>query len=220
MTTPTIALATPSDLLPPILQSKPTWVDMTDVFGRVMDTNVEQMIGDLERLRNISADTDSGILNATARLLGFDLSQDVLNLNADNLVKVVSQLSLYPDQNGTELFVKFVSLVLNSETKVTYLWTKDYVNFYPKPLGKTLELGGNWFKTTHIELSLAMLSLETLNLNTGVTLIKRIQDLFFSFSPAPLVIERMDIIERFDDNDTTFGFGALEVYGEATVIID
>jgi len=89
------------DLAVPIIKTNPTWEDMLEVFAGVMETNVDAPIEQLERIRFISSKTDDEVLSATARLLGFDFTQDVLNLNADNLTKVVTQLSLYPDQNGT-----------------------------------------------------------------------------------------------------------------------
>ncbi len=212
------------DLMPSSLRNKQTWADMMDVFARVIEINVEGPIEQLEAIRSVNAQTDTGVLNNTARLLGFDLSQDVLNLNADNLTKVVSQLSLYPDQNGTKLFVKFVDLVLNSVTELEYLWTKDYVNFYPVPGGATIKENGPWFKTTHIRLNLALQSLDTLTLDAGMTLHKRTLDLFSSFAPVALVIETMDFVIRFDDKDwlggSAFGIGAAIPYTEATVIID
>src|SRR5438094_7674253 len=117
------------DLAVPIIKGNTTWEDMLDVFNTVMSTNVDSPIEQLERIRFISAATDDQVLATTARLLGFDFTQDVLNLNADNLTKVVTQLSMYPDQNGTEYFTKFIDLVLNANTDVVYLYTEDYLNF-------------------------------------------------------------------------------------------
>lgn len=216
--------ATMLDLLPDIIRDKPTWKDMFDVFSRVMDTNVDGPIFQLERIRTVDKDSDVGILNSTARLLGFDLTQDVLNLSADNLTKVVSQLSLYPDQNGTILFTKFIDLILNALTEVQYLWTQDYVNFYPTPGGTLVADGGTWFKITHINLSMALLSLDTLVLSPGQSLYQRVKELFYTFAPVALVIERLDFVILFEDKEwlggSAFGVGTYFGHTNARVIID
>lgn len=225
-TNPKLQTATASilDLMPAVLETKPTWTDMMDVFARVMDTNVESQITQLEGIRSLNQDSDIRLLTSTARLLGFDLTQDVLNLNADNLTKIVSQLALYPDQNGTELFIKFIDLVLNSITSIQYLWTVDYLNFYPEPGGPTIAEGGSWFKTTHIDIDVTLLSLESLVLSSGQTLIGRVTELFYGLAPVALVIERISLSEVFADRDwlggAAFGIGAVVAYSEATVIID
>jgi hypothetical protein len=193
------------DLAVPIVTSNPTWADMLDVFAQVMDTNVENPVAQLEKIRFIGENSDDNILQYTARLLGFDLTQDVLNLNADNLTKIATQLSMYPDSNGTEIFVKFIDLVLNATTEVENLYTKDYVNFYLEPQGPLVDEGGVWFKTTHIELGVALLGLEELQLGPGVSLIGRIKELFYDFAPAALVIERFNLIEVFPTSDIAFG---------------
>lgn len=211
------------DLAPSLIIENPTWKDMLCVFGQVMDANVEEPIAQLERIRFMEDDSDDDILRYTARLLGFDLTQDVLNLNADNLTKIATQLSMYPDSNGTELFPKFLDLVLNSVTEVEYLYTQDYINFYNKPGGKLVDEGGRWFKTTHIELALVMLSLETLQLNPGVSLFGRVKELFYEFAPAALVIERTDFAIIIGNEDwlggSAFGLGTAMIGGEASVVI-
>lgn len=206
------------DLVVPIIRSNPTWDDMTEVFNQVMETNVDSPIEQLERIRFITDATDDGILATTARLLGFDLSQDMLSLNGDNLVKLVSQLPLYADQNGTELFVKFIDLIFNARTVVDYLYTQDYVNFVTEPGGPLVKDGGTWFKTTHIDLSIELLHSEDIVLNDGVKLIDRIRDLFFNLSPVALVVYRTNFTETLDD--INLAFDTYMPYAEATVVID
>lgn len=213
-----------ADLAVPIIKSNTTWDDMLQVFDTVMSTNVDSPIEQLERIRFISASTDDQVLATTARLLGFDFTQDVLNLNADNLTKVVTQLSLYPDQNGTQYFTKFIDLVLNATTEVVHLYTKDYLNFYEKPKGELVINGGEWFKTTHISLSINLFNLETLSLTAGKTLFDRVKELFYNFAPAALVIDRTDFSEIITDEDwlggNAFGLGVSLGYDEVSVVIE
>lgn len=206
------------DMTVPIVKMTPTWDDMLEVFNRVMEANVDAPIEQLERIRFISGDTEDAILSTTARLLGFDLSADVLSMNGDNLVKLVSQLPLYADQNGTDLFIKFIDLIFNAQTIVQNLYTQDYVNFLDAPKGPLVIDGGTWFKTTHIDLSIQLFHSEAILLNEGVKLIDKVQELFFSLAPVALVVYRTNFTEAFDD--MVVGFDTYMPYAEATVVID
>lgn len=229
------------DILSPSLAGNQTWADMADVFGQVMFSNVEDPISQLENIRSISQKSDTEVLQLTARLLGFDVSQDVLNLNAENLTKIVSQLSHYPDQNGTETFYKFIDLVLNANTDVIVLHTQDYVNFV-RPLaspatgkldlspGQRLIDGGRFFRTTHIELRLDIPKAASLNLGVGQTLFERVHELFYNFAPTTLVIDYTVFVVRFgsgtwmnNKNETVsdaFGVTTTMVYGDVHVTLE
>jgi hypothetical protein len=98
---------------------------------------------------------------------------------------------MYPDSNGTEAFTKFISLMINGFCDVTYLWSQDYVNFYAQPKGLTIDKGGRWFKTTHIDLAMGFLTLAGLQLKQGQTLYQRTKEIFYQQAPITLVIERM-----------------------------
>jgi hypothetical protein len=131
---------------------------------------------------------------------------------------------MYPDQNGTEYFTKFIDLVLNANTEIVSLYTEDYMNFYEKPGGKLVIDGGTWFKTTHISLSINLFNLETLTISAGRTLFDRVKDLFYTFAPAALVIDRVDFSEIITDEDwlggSAFGIGVALGYDEVTVVIE
>lgn len=206
------------DLVVPIVKNNPTWDDMLEVFNRVMENNVDDPIEQLERIRFITNETDDEILARTARLLGFDLTRDMLNLNADNLVKLVSQLPLYADQNGTDLFIKFIDLVFNARTIVENLYTKDYVNFYNEPKGTLIIDGGDWFKTTHIDMSIELMKSEEIVLNDGVRLIERVRELFSNLAPVALVVYRTNFTETLEE--ITLGIDTYMPYIEATVVIE
>lgn len=206
------------ELAVPIVKLTPTWNDMLEVFNRVMEDNVDGPIEQLERIRFISANTEDDILASTARLLGFDLTSDILSMNGDNLIKLVSQLPLYADQNGTDLFTKFIDLVFNAQTDVYNLYTRDYVNFKTEPGGPLVIDGGAWFKTTHIDLSIKLFHSEAILLSDGVKLIDRVQELFFQLAPVALVVYRTSFTEPLEDIE--IGFDTYMPYAEATVIIE
>jgi len=214
--------ASTSDLLVEILKNNQVWDDLSKAFDAVMSLNIDSLIFQLERLRFITQDADQDLLKATARLLGFDASQDVLDLNSDSLTRLVSQLPLYPDQNSTKYFSNFIDVLLNSSINVIYLYTKDYVNFQAAPGGALITENGSWFKTTHIDLTIALLNLTGLLLQPGQTLLSRAKELFYSYAPIPLVIERINFAIIVDDwpGGSAFGLASKIVGGNAYTVLE
>jgi len=205
------------DLAPTVIKANQTWVDMLEAFASMMDSNVESPISQLERIRSIHENADPRVLFETARILGFDLSQDVLNLNSENFIRLVSQLPLYPDQNGTEVFIKFMDLALNAQTRLYNQYTRDYVNFYDSPAGALIVDGGPWFKTTHVRLDLDIRNVEQLTLASGQSLLEKTRELFFIFAPIHLVIEKYAFVVELEPID--FGLGAVVGLVEMTVTL-
>lgn len=214
--------ASASDLLVEVLGSNQTWADLVDAFNSVVEINIDDPIFQLERIRFITQDSEQEMLKATARMLGFDESQDVLNLNSDSLTRLVSQLPLYPDQNSTIYFPNFIDVLLNSSIAVSYLFTRDYVNFRPVPQGALITDNGQWFKSTHIGLTVALLSLESLLLPPGKTLLSRVKELFFSYSPIALVIEHVRFAVILDDwpGGSAFGVTTKLIGGNAYTVLE
>ena len=197
-----------SELLAGPLTTNQTWTDLIDAFRQLIQSNVEAPIQQLERIRFMDS-SDETLLGYTCRLLGFDLTQDVLNLNTGNLLKVATQLSMYPDQNGTILFANFLNLILNAVTNVQYLYTKNYVQFFAAPGGDLIIDGGEWFKSTHVNLTIDLLSLNTLTMAPGVTLYDKVIEIFYAFAPAALVVKSTTI--NVDSDPISFGFAAAEI---------
>lgn len=210
--TPEDSMANPSDLIVSVLNDNKTFQDFVDAMSVVFETNVESPILQLEEVRYLGPNTEDTTLESTARLLGFDTSSDVLKMNKYNLLRLVTQLPLYPDSNSTPLFRNFIDILLNAITDIQYLYTKDYVNFYVEPKGGLVYDGGAWFKVTHIELNIALMNLNLIEVQEGQSVFSRIVEVFHTFAPAPLVIERLNLLVVIRDEDwiggKAFGFAA------------
>jgi len=191
---------------------------MLEAFEGMMASNVDAPIAELEAIRYLDNTTDSVTIQQTVRLLGFDASQDVLNMSYDNLTRLVSQLPLYPDYNSTILFQNFIDMLLNAITKVEYLYTKDYVNFYPYAKGTLITEGGLWWKTTHISLYVEMLDPESLDvMSGGKSIYRRILDLFYAFCPIALVIKNFFFTINYK---LDYGYAAVLTFPNIEVDID
>jgi hypothetical protein len=179
------------DLSVQLVKDSPTWTDMLTAFDGMMAANVDAPIEQLDIIRYLDSSTDPEIVQRTVRMLGFDASQDVMSMSSSTLTRLVTQLPLYPDYNSTLLFENFIDLLLNAITSIEYLYTKDYVNFYPYSKGSLVMDGGAWFKTTHINLSVDLLQPETLDTTSpgSLPIFKRVLAVFYTFCPIALVLE-------------------------------
>ena len=182
------------NLLTPYLREVPVWKDMAEVVDSLLSTNVVQPIRELEKLRFLTSDSEQTVLMETCRLLGFDLSQDILASNVNPFTRIATQLAMYSDYNGTQKFSQFLSLILGGYCEVTYLFSDDYEDFYDQPGGKLITEGGVWFQTTHVELDVGLSSLVGLNLPPGQSLAQRVKVIFYDQAPITLVIERLNFV--------------------------
>lgn len=201
----TLSKASIRDLLSNVLRENPTWTQLAEAIADVFSDNIEAPIDQTANIRSMRQDTDPKILEQTTRLLGFDLTRDVLTLTEESLTKIVTQLPLYPLYNSTALFKNFVELILNSLVNVEYLFTQNYVAFYPAPKGPLVHEGGSWFKTTHINLDVSLLNLASLDLSNATDFFARVQEIFYNFAPITLVIREFYFGIVFSDTDWVGG---------------
>jgi hypothetical protein len=177
-------------LLTSKLGDQQVWADLMAAFDQVMQVNVDGPIQQLEQLRYLPPDAEQSLLAETCRMLGFDLSQDILNMSVDRFTRIATQLGMYPDSNGTEQFVNFISLMINGQCEITPLYTKDYVNFTDVPEGPLITEGGEWFKTTHVWLDISFSTLTGLILKPGESLYSKILEIFYAQDPIALVVDK------------------------------
>ena len=214
---PVISQASATDLLSPYLKNLAVWKTLSDAIDTVFKQNIEQPIAQMENIRFITQDSEQYVLAETCRLLGFDLSQDVLNLSVDSFTRIATQLPMYSDYNGTEQFSKFLSLILGAYCDIVYLFTDDYEDFYANAQGTLITEGGVWFKSTHVELDVGMSSIVNLQLAPGQTLYTRVKAIFYQQAPVTLVIERMNFVVN---DSATIGVSATQVNGYKVAFID
>lgn len=204
--------ATVLDLTTTRLRDKQVWSDLVEAFDSVLQEAVSDPAKQIELLRFLLPEADEKIPADVCRMLGFDLSQDVLNMSASKFTHLASQLGMYPDTNGTEEFTKFIGLMTNGQCSVEYLWTEDYVNFYTQPKGTKLQEGGRWFKTTHVYLNMGFSTLRGLQLKENQTLGQRVLEIFFQQAPTTFVVERQIFTANLDCQP--LGFGAKLINAE------
>lgn len=176
-------------LQPEFFSNQQTWLEFMEALADVIQEQIRDPIGEIEDIRHIVEGTDPEIISNTIKQLGFDIPYDIIEHNSERLAKSVYMLSLFHEISGTSDFVKAVRFVLGRDVDLRNLWTNNYVDFYPEPQGPLLSDGGDWYKTTHIDLGMELLpSDRNLVLPEGKTLADRLMDAYYEFAPINHVI--------------------------------
>lgn len=144
------------------------WEDFLRKTEDILDTNIHPYISDLTEIREITNykskngtfQTDTEVLNLTAKMLGLNMREDLLKaLNFDRLAAVVPLLGQFHTINSTDDFIKIIEIVIGSRVLLTHLYSNDYINFneYNEHTEAKLlaldKLGtDSLFKTTHVNL--------------------------------------------------------------------
>lgn len=179
------------DLLTPFLRRREVWNTLAEAMEEVFSKNIEYPIEQLEHIRFLREGTDENILIESCRMLGFDLTQDVMNISVNRFTALVNQLPKYNDYNGRQEWINFFGFLLGSPASCQYLWTEDYAEFFPKAKGRLMVEGGSWYKTTHINLRIKRDNLEGVYLEQGQDLLDKVEELFHGQAPATLVLRRV-----------------------------
>lgn len=178
-------------LQPEIFFAQPWFADFTEVYADVLNERIRYPIAQLEKIRLIDSDTDPYVVLQTLKQLGFDLPSDFIRHNLSRLGNSISQLALYAERSGCNDYAHTMGFILGRSVDSTGLFTNDYSNFYTRPYGTLQVDGGEWYKTTHIELGMQYLSSDyKLLLPRGKTVRDRFLDTFYEFAPWNIVVER------------------------------
>lgn len=174
-----------------IFFAQPWFADFMEVYADVLNDRIRDPISQLENIRRIDSETDPYVVTQTLKQYGFDLPTDFVRHNMNRLANSLSQLVLYAERSGANDYAHTMSFILGRSIDTTDLYTQDYTNFYPKAYGPLQVDGGEWYKTTHIELGMQMLATDySLLLPRGKTIKDRFLDAFYEFAPWNVVVER------------------------------
>lgn len=189
--------ATILDLFVPFLKEKQVWNDLMQIMQNVFENNVEVAIKKLSRLRHLTPDTDKDVLIKSILQLGYSESLDFLE-ETGTYIGLLNTLPIYYDYSGTQYFENFMSVLLNTTVEILYLYSHakqhetSYHGFYHEPQGKMTYEGGDWFKTTHVEMWVGGENFLKWGYKLGdITLHDKLTALFDSQAPMNLVLEKV-----------------------------
>tara|TARA_Y100001963_G_scaffold158858_1_gene260079 strand:- start:4747 stop:9276 length:4530 start_codon:yes stop_codon:yes gene_type:complete len=128
------------------------WDEFLHILKEFNNDYVLQNARALAGLRAIDKNSSDEVVRESIRDLGLNLPNEILDISLEKMRAFFYHLPNFEQCLGTEKFSKFISFILDSGFDIIPLWTADYKNFYEQPLGKLLEDGGEWYKTSHVRL--------------------------------------------------------------------
>lgn len=178
-------------LQPEIFFAQQWFADFTEAYADVLNDRIRYPIHQLENIRNVTELDDPYVVMQTLKQIGFDLPIDFIRHNLNRLTASIPQLVLYAERSGCDDYSRTLAYIFGRSVDTTTLYTEDYTNFYTQPYGPLQVDGGEWYKTTHIELGMQMIASDyRLLLPRGKTIKDRFLDAFHEFAPWNVVVER------------------------------
>lgn len=192
-----------------------TWEDFADTVESVLDDYIHPHILTQSTIREITADSDTQVINLTARMLGLNFRDELLNaFGKDRIAAIIPILGTTYQIANTDDFIKLVELTIGSTVLIEHLYSIDYINFktYDQMLHKSGKMQheesdtNDWFKTTHVNLfveySNAKYLSASINAKLGTTLLEVIEH----FIPANLVLKNFGLSYAVNTVDNAPGF--------------
>lgn len=143
-----------NDLMVGILKENPLMESSHRIIDEYFVRNVTKFTEQLESIRTITQETPQEIVDDSIRQIGFDIPSWVMRTNGENIRRCFYHLTQVYQINGTPNYPKFLEFLLDRGLRVVNLYTQDYVEFFPQPLGRLVSEGGSWFLTTHVDLEI------------------------------------------------------------------
>ncbi|QQO90252.1 Ig-like virion protein [Erwinia phage pEa_SNUABM_5] len=134
------------------LQDNPAWEELFETMGEANDALNLATIQQLLDVRKITSSSPVELAEESLRLLGINISRDMMTYRIDTYRRIFDTLPDYNLVSGTSSWPKFVSMLLGGQFESQRLYTADYQTFLPKPLGALVQDGGQWYRTTHVDL--------------------------------------------------------------------
>lgn len=202
-------------LLPEVIRSVPVFGDFADDVDDLLTEYIDDPALLLSKLRAIDTTDDRYALIHTASMLGF--SKKLFYLDQERILRLITHLSKFRNENSTESFIKFLGFMLNRPLPLHYLWTDDYRAFFINPQGprllsdfsirldETLDEPG-WYNTTHCLLRVNPRSY----FPDSEDPYKDMEELFYSICPAYLVLDLIGNMRGPFKERLSFNVGVIE----------
>jgi hypothetical protein len=131
-----VTLNTQGAMLPEGFRDLQVWSDFMSCVEQVMGSPIASYIQSLLGMREpYFASTDPSIDRVTLlkimNFIGFKYAQNDI-FDDDDLRRFVRHTPLFWMEKGNRNFIQYMSFVINAQLSMEYLWTQDYVNFYPE----------------------------------------------------------------------------------------
>lgn len=201
------------------------WEDFADTIESVMDAYIHPHIQTLASMREVTVDSDSQVINLTARMLGFNFRDELLDaFGKERVAAIIPLIGEAYQIASTDDFIKLIELVIGSRVLMEHLYSKDYINFktYEQMLAKKGTLlredseSNDWFKTTHVNLYVEYGSARYLATKINATLGTTLLEVIEHFLPANLVLKNFGLKYAINTPEDAPGFFFTSEFGQRT----
>lgn len=134
------------------LEANPAWAELFEILDAHNDELNLSVIQQVLDLRRITADSNDELAEEAIRQLGINITRDLMQYRLPSLKRVIDCLPDWQQVSGTTQWNKFVGMLIGGQFDTTRLYTADYQTFLPTPLGTLIQDGGQWYKTTKVNL--------------------------------------------------------------------
>lgn len=131
-----VTIDTDGAMLPEGFRDLQVWKDFMSCVEQVLGSPIASYLQSLLGMREpYFASTDPSIDRVTLLkimdFIGFKYAQNDI-FDDDDLRRFVRHTPLFWMEKGNRNFIQYMSFVINAQLSMQYLWTQDYVNFYPE----------------------------------------------------------------------------------------
>lgn len=141
------------DLFLESLEDNPKWESFLDILEESNNRNVDIPIKKLRDMRDLSRNSDIDLIRESIQMLGINVTDTFESFAISNLAKILPQIATFHEVEGTPRFKAILEIILGVRVSVKPLYTSDYLEFYPEPLGELAISGGSWYLTSHVDLT-------------------------------------------------------------------
>lgn len=177
-------------LQPDIFFAQPWFSDFADSYAKTVNGLIRYPAYRLETIRSVETQSlESVVAKQTLIQYGINLPEDFVEHNYNNLVSMLPYIANYGERSGTVDQEKLMTAILGRRVDITPLYSANYEDFYAQPHGPLQVEGGNWYKTTHVNLAMQVLpSDKRLSIPRGKKLQDRFLQAFYEFAPWSIVL--------------------------------
>lgn len=200
-------------LLPPYLEDFEVWQQLIESIDEVAKPAIDDPTAWLSQLRYLYIEASTAaekitsnemlsladfevpekeILIKQANQMGFEFKDSDL-ITTEDYQRIVRNLALFWYSKGRPDFVDFLGFVLNTVIKIKTMWSNNaasydsYGTMLPEGdsgIGSPIDQGGDWYPTTHVQLTFDPFSFQTPSF-------QKIINLFYAIANFNLVIHSL-----------------------------
>lgn len=137
---------------------------LEELFKILGESNDQMNLTQIQELLSIRNPESEQAFVESIRMLGVNLDREILSNRMSALRPALSQMPEWRKVNGTKDWNKYVTMLVGAPFRTQRLFTADYAQFFPTAMGTLIQDGGEWYRSTHVELEVDRTIIDSLDL--------------------------------------------------------